>query len=62
MTAEMSPTFHDVGNRFDGGKTIFGSLSVTRSTKLGTIPEKLNTRCVRASLLSCESENVHYIL
>ena len=45
--------------------TIFSSLSVTRSTKLGTIPERLCTRRVRAwvpLLLSREPEKVHYRL
>jgi hypothetical protein len=64
MTAEMFPIPHDVGTRFNDGSTFFGTLSVTRSTKLGTVPERQCTRCVRAwvpLLLSPEPEKVHYV-
>ena len=68
MTAEMFPISHDVGSRFNDGGTFFGTLSVTRSTKLGTIPVRLCTRCVRAGLTlllfpeSQKGHNVYYRL
>lgn len=64
MTAEMFPISHDVGSRFNDGGTFFGTLSVTRSTKLGTIPVRLCTRCVRAGLtllLFPEPQKVHNV-